>query len=120
MSFFLRLFRGHMSHVVNSLPTHGVYLFPRFLRRAFYRLPLNYRLFPLVGPSIVKLMINYAVYNNYNKVLVAGDHDSDLTKLKGNRNKWGRSYNYFFPSQIISGIQATICKLLKKLFIRTI
>ena len=84
------------SHVVNSLPTHGVYLFPRFLRRAFYRLPLNYRLFPLVGPSIVKLMINYAVYNNYNKVLVAGDHDSDLTKLKGNRNKWGRSYNYFF------------------------
>ena len=78
------------------IPSVGVYKLPMFISRLLYTVPMNYRAFPLLGPSVVRLMINHAVYSNYDHVYVIGDHDSDLSHLRGDKYAWEREYNYFF------------------------
>ena len=78
------------------MPVHGLYLLPTLLKRLFCKLDFNFWQFPLCGPSVINLMLNFCVYSNYSDILVVGDHDSDLTMFTGNRNKWFRDYQYFF------------------------
>lgn len=78
------------------IPNLGVYMFPQFIARLLYRIPASFMSLPLIGPSAVKLMINHAVYSNYDRVFAVGDHDTDLSQLRGDRENWERPYNYFY------------------------
>lgn len=90
------------------IPNIGLYKLPMYISRLLYSLPINFRAFPLVGPSVVQLMINHAVYSHYDHVFVIGDHDSDLSYLRGDRYFWERKYNYFFEESRINYLKGEL------------